>query len=86
MEELHAPAHSSPKTDLEFPVQVAIKSKNTVFTLTFRKTEIATSAKITRAPCRRRTGEALLRAEKFGDLIKADHKVLNEGCESRDHH
>ena len=26
VEELHAPAHSSPKTDLEFSVQVAIKS------------------------------------------------------------
>ena len=40
----------------------------------------------TRAPFRRRTGEALLRAEKFGDLITADHEVLNEGCESRDNH
>ena len=39
---------------------------------------------MTRAPCRGRTGEALPRAEKFGDLITADHKVLNEGCESRD--
>ena len=41
---------------------------------------------MTRAPCRRRTGEALPRAEKFGDLITADHKVLNEECESRDNH
>ena len=41
---------------------------------------------MTRAPCRRRTGEALPRAEKFGDLITADQKVLNEGCESRDNH
>ena len=41
---------------------------------------------MTRAPCRRRTGEALPRAEKFGDLKTADHKVLNEGCESRDNH
>ena len=23
---------------------------------------------------------------KFGDLITADHKVLSEGCESRNHH
>ena len=37
-----------------------------------------------KASCRRRIGEALLRAEKFGDLITADHKVHNEGCESRD--
>ena len=41
---------------------------------------------MTRAPCTRRTGEALPRAEKFGDLLTADHKVLNEGCESRDNH
>ena len=41
---------------------------------------------MTRAPCRRRTGEALPRAEKFGDLMTADHKVLSEGCESRNNH
>ena len=41
---------------------------------------------MTRVPCRRRIGEAVPRAEKFGDLITADHKVLNEGCESRDNH
>ena len=39
--------------------------------------------KITRAPCRKRTGAAIPRAEKFGDLITADHKVLSEGCESQ---
>ena len=36
--------------------------------------------------CRKRTGEALLRAEEFGDLITADHKVLSENCESRNNH
>ena len=36
-----------------------------------------------KAPCRRRNGGALLRAENFGDLITTDHKVLSEGCESR---
>ena len=41
---------------------------------------------MTRAPCRRRTGEALARAEKFGDSKTVDHRVLNEGCESRDNH
>ena len=35
-----------------------------------------------RASCRKRTGEALPRAEKFGDLITADYKVLNEEGES----
>ena len=43
--------------------------------------------KITRHPCRRRTGEASTpRAEKFGDLIMADHNVLNEEGESRNNH
>ena len=36
--------------------------------------------KITRAPCRRRSGGAVPRAENFGDLTTADHKVLSEGC------
>ena len=42
--------------------------------------------KITRAPCRRRNGGAVPRAENFGDLITADHKVLNDNCESRNNH
>ena len=48
--------------------------------------EICQRTKITRAPCTRRNGGAVLRAEKFGDLITADHKVLSEGCESRNNH
>ena len=32
--------------------------------------------KITRVSCRRRTGTAVPRAEHFGDLITADHKIL----------
>ena len=51
-----------------------------------RNCEICQRTKITRAPCRRRTGEAVPRAEKFGDLITAEHKVLNEGGESRNNH
>ena len=35
---------------------------------------------------KRRTGEAAPRAEKSGDLITADHKVLNEEGESRNNH
>ena len=37
---------------------------------------------MTRAVCRSRTGEAPPRAEKFGGMITADHKVLN----ARDNH
>ena len=36
-----------------------------------------------RTPCRRRIGGAVPRAESFGDLKTAVHKVLNENCESR---
>ena len=48
--------------------------------------EICQRTKMTRAPCRRRFGGAVPRAELFGDLITADHKVLSEGCESRNNH
>ena len=41
---------------------------------------------MTRAPCRRRTGTVVPRAEHFGDLITADHKVLSEESESRNNH
>ena len=42
--------------------------------------------KMTRAPCRMRTGNSVPRAEKFGNLITADHKVLKEGNESKHNH
>ena len=51
-----------------------------------RNCEICKRTKITRAPCRRRTGEVVPRAVNFGDLIKADHKVLSDNCESRNNH
>ena len=51
-----------------------------------RNCHICMRTKITRTPCRKRTGAAVLRAEHFGDLITADHKVLSEGCESRNNH
>ena len=51
-----------------------------------RNCEVCLRTKMTRAPCRRRTGEALPRAENIGDLITGDHKVLNEEGESRDNH
>ena len=51
-----------------------------------RNCEICIRTKITRAPCRRRNGESVLRAQKFGDLITADHKVLSDNCESRNNH
>ena len=51
-----------------------------------RQCEICHKTNITRAPCSRRNGGAVPRAENFGDLITADHKVLSEDCESRNNH
>ena len=51
-----------------------------------RNCEICQRTKSTRAPCRRRNGGAVPRAEFFGDWITPDHKVLSEGCESRNNH
>ena len=51
-----------------------------------RNCEICKWTKITRAPCRRRKGEAVPRADNFGDFITADHKVLSDNCESRNNH
>ena len=51
-----------------------------------RNCGVSLRTKMTRGPCRRRTGEAVLRAEKFGDLMTADHKVLNKDGESRNNH
>ena len=48
--------------------------------------ETCQRTKITRAPCRRRIGGVVNRAENFGDLITADRKVLSENCESRNNH
>ena len=48
--------------------------------------EICLKTKITRASCRRRANAVMPRAENFGDLITADHKVLSEESESRNNH
>ena len=48
--------------------------------------EICLMTKITRGSCRRRADAVVPRAEIFGDLITADHKVLSEESESRNNH
>ena len=48
--------------------------------------DICLKTKITRASCRRRAGTVVPRAENFGDLTTADHKILSEGSESRNNH
>ena len=70
-------ASSSREPSLEATLtRSADLGKHSVYTH-FRKDrncEICQRTKITRAPCRRRIGGAVPRAENFGDLIKADHK------------
>ena len=48
--------------------------------------DICLKTKRTRSSCRRRTGSVVPRAEHFGDLITADHKILSEESESRNNH
>ena len=51
-----------------------------------RNCEICQRTKSTRAPCRRRNGVAVPRAENVVDLLTADHKVLVKNCETRNNH
>ena len=52
-----------------------------------RNCEICQRTKITRAPCRRRIlAESYTVPKILVILITADHKVLSEGCESRNNH
>ena len=87
----HRDSHASSSHELSLeptPTRSVDLGKHSVYTHfpNDRNCEICQRTKITRAPCRRRIGGAVPRAENFGDLITADHKVLSEGCESRNNH
>ena len=87
----HRDSHgsSSHEPSLEpTPVRSEDLGKHNVKThfLDDRNCEICQRTKIIRAPCRRRNGGAVPRAENFGDLITADHKILSASCESRNNH
>ena len=81
------PASSSRESASE-PLRKVVSSKHSIYTHfpKDRNCDICMKTKTTRALCRKRTGAVVLRAEKFGDLMTADHKVLSEGCESRNNH
>ena len=83
----HASSSHEPSSEPS-PTRSVDLGKHSVYThfSKDRNCEICQRTKITRAPCRRRIGGAVLRAENFGDLITADHKVLRESCESRNNH
>ena len=72
------------------PSENGIKIReNTVFLLTFQKDrncEVCLRTNMTRAPCRRDTGNDVPRSEKFGEYITENHKVLSEDGESRNYH
>ena len=85
--EVHAPAHIYQDSDSEHPTKVVTKSRKHSIYNHFpkdRNCDVCLRTKMTKSSCRRRTVEAPLREEKFGDLLMADHKVFNEGGESRD--
>ena len=80
-------ASTSRDSDSEPPSKV-VSRKHSIFIHypRNRNCEVRKRIKITRAPCGKRIGDAVPRAEFFGDLITADQKVLSEGCESRNNH
>ena len=86
------PAHSSERENSDSEGDalkvVTQKRKHNIYTH-FSKDQncdICLKTKSTRVPGRRRDEGCIPRAEKFGDLIIADHKVLNEERESRNSH
>ena len=82
----HRDSHASSSHELSLePMRSVDLGKHSVYTHfpKDRNCEICQRTKITIAPCRRRIGRVVPRAEIFGDLITADHKVLSEGGESR---
>ena len=76
--DLPAPTHFSQDSGSERPTKVVSKSRKHSIYTHFPKDRNCWVCLRTRAPCRSRIGKALLRAGKFGDLITADHQVLNE--------
>ena len=88
--ETHVPAHSSESenSDSEAPANVVTSRKHIIYTHSpkDRNCDPCLRTKITRVPCRRRSEGSLPRAVSVDDLITADHKILNEGSESRNNH
>ena len=82
------PANTSREPLGQEPSRKVVSGKHSIF-IHFpkdRNCEVRMRSKISGAPCRRRIGFSVHRAENFGDLITADREVLCEGCESRNNH
>ena len=90
--ETHVPANPSDGeiSDSEGDASIVViqKRKHSIYTHfpKHRNCEICLRTKIMRVPCKRRNEGSIPWAEEFGDLITADHKVLNEGSEFRNNH
>ena len=85
----HRDSHASSSHEPSFePVRSTDLGKHSDYTHypKDRNCEICQRTKLTRAPCRRRIGRVVLRAEHVGVLTTAEHKVLSEGCEYRNSH
>ena len=88
----HRDSHASScyESSLEpTPARSADLGKHSIFILTFRKTEIARSARGPKSQGRRAEDafvESYFMQIIFDDLITADHKIVSEGCESRNNH
>ena len=91
LEDTEVPAigNISHDSDSERPTKVA--SKKHSFFSHFpedRSCKVCLQTRMTKALCRKRAraGNQVLWADKFGDLITADHKVLNERGDSGNNH
>ena len=90
--ETHVPANSSEReiSDSEGDTSKVEtqKRKHCIYTHfpKDRNCDMCLRTKIMRVPCSRRNEGSIPRAEKFGDLMTADHKVVNEGSASRNNH
>ena len=82
---VHSDSHASSSHEPTLqPLRRVVTGKHSIHThfAKDRNGETCQRTKITRASCRKRTGEAIPRAEEFGDLITADYKTLSDGNES----
>ena len=84
----HRDASSSSHQLPSEPRAKVVSGKHSIFIHFYedRNWDICLRTKIRRASCTKRTGTVVPRAEIFGDLITADHKVLSDNCESRNNH
>ena len=83
-EDTQVPALANTSQDSDSDRRAKLVSRKHILKTNFprdRNCEICLRTKMTRAPCRRRTGTVVPKAENVGDLMTADHKVLREGCE-----